>query len=457
MVFIFLFLQGVATAAPTAHRCIVGDPSDSRLIQIFNAPPPRDGGPDDNSPIRLWRAEREPPKTPPPTPTQCNDCRQEYLFKIMELQQRIRQGWTLGTKISYHCVREALSSSKGGVLEVKVQEPLTMVAFSSKGSKAVHRPPTSPNCKATQGNEYLCPTETLICRGEKTPPQRKIGDVPCVTAEMAEYIAWTVNQAITCHSREDDPLDRRTIFKKLNNESQFLFPVRNRNGIGLPQLVPIGVREVLHTERGYKSIIQPIKEMLKPGVNFSQPGSPSPTRVKACKVFADVLNRTPAVESSGNTLPFPECSLLHPGIGVARAIFLGIAHFAHATYTYTHNGEDISATTLVRKGLHFDPSTDLKARELRDHIALSYYSAAGIERGKAFFDETKRALGCGTKRGANCTPTNFLARFRAEMGKEFPYFNHIDKRYRQLLYSLDKDLESVAYTPEDLRGDRCLE
>lgn len=441
----------VLTSPAFALTCIAGDANDRTLVNVFN-----DASNPDNRPINTWRSERS-NRGIPAAKTECQDCRRDYFATLEDLLRRIGKGWSTDTSINPDCVEASMADSRTGVMGVTAAHRIsyTRVRTGGRPAQSVKRPAPSPNCRESRG-QYHCPIEAKTCDREQGTPTRKIKNAPCVTREMAEYVAWILDKAITCLSPEEDQIDRRTIVRKLNNESQFMFMVDSRNGTGLAQLVPIATKEMLAPERGYGSVLKPVVDLLK------EKNPKHPRKKQACSVFADVLARTPP-RSIRTGAPLRTCELLQPGNGVARSALLGIGTFAHVSYTYTVAGRNISADAMVRKA-GFNATSDTNARGLRDLIALSYYSAAGPRGGLAVYDETSRALGCPS--GKNCTSEKFLNSFKTNMSAYYRanrlpnYFNEMDQRKAEMLKTMDGPAvpgESRTYSQSDIQGDRCIE
>lgn len=436
-----------------SQTCIAGDPKDTQLVSIFN-----DQSNPDNGPIRLWRSGQAGQARAPLKTAECNDCRNHNMDALDELIQKISKGWATNPRINPECVAASMAAAKTGVMGVTAYRAAfrTVSADKNKTMK-VPIPRPRPSCRLSQ-QRHACPIEALTCDREKgSAPSRKTSDVPCITREMAEYVSWILDQAVTCLSPEDDQIDRRTIVRKLNNEAQFLFMVDSPNGTGMQQLVPGAIKEMLAPERGYGGIIQPVADLLK------EPNPKNPAKKKACTAFKDVIDRTPSRPIKGGA-SIGTCELVHPGIGVARSALLGIGNFAHVSYTYKVAGRNISADALTRKA-GFNPASDSNARALRDYIALSYYSAAGPRGGFAVFDETSRALGC--PRGKRCTSIALLNSFKKNMSAYYRtnglpnYFNEIDERKAELLKRMDgappPGKTPPTYSTRDLEGDRCVQ
>ena len=425
-----------------AESCIVGDPRDQSLIKIFD-----DETNPDNGPIRLWRASSNGEMTScEPAAVPVSDSNKYYLPQILQLRQNIRRNWSSYPVISPDCVAAAMRTIDTGVMKVAV----------SYQANTKDRP--SPNCKRVGKKKptLVCPTDAQICDLDDNIKKIRAGSAPCVTQEMAKYIAWMLSQAVSCLSPDNDSIDGRTLFRKLNNESQFAFFITSRNGTGLHQIVQIMNREMLAPDRGYGEIIAPIAQLL------NEKEQNNPLRKKACEPFREVIEKTPP-QPLKTKYVFDPCSLTQPGLGVARSVLLGVGNFAHVSYTYKVAGKNVSANSQVIS-LGFDPLRDPAARELRDLIAMSYYSAAGPRGGLAAFEVSRNNLGCDAN-SKRCTSKNMLEEFRRQMSNYYKrhrlpdYFNKIDQRYKGLLTRMDGGpaIAPVSYSTAEMRGDRCIE
>ncbi len=475
-----LLLSALLTFSPIAYAnktCITGDPTDQRLVKIFY-----DTKNPDNAPIARWRREKSRFKLPIVEVPVCRDCKQPFLMAISELAGGLQGSRNSDSKMDNNCVASAMASAETGVMKTSTYPPAVKLVGGAGKSKPVEvaLPPPHEDCEL-KGTKYKCATQSFICAGAKSEPETKAGGTPCITSDMAEYLTWITNQAMKCLSREDDPIDRRTIFKKLNNESQFLFAVKNKNGMCTQQLIDVAIREMLAPSRGYGEIIEPINRLLQ------EKKPKDPARQAACRAFTEVLDKknTPPNEIGSGRHALKHCDFLQPGIGIARCALLGIGYFAHVSYTYktARDGvmKNISADAVVRRS-GLEPTKDEPARDLRDYIALAAYSSAGPGGASIVFEETARAMRCP---GAKCTSSALFTAFKTNMmayydrdgrklkpGQAAPkkvdtrqgrdklpnYYEAIAARLTSLYKKMDgiQGTKKVQYSEQELRGDRCV-
>ncbi|MGE0764775.1 MAG: hypothetical protein AB7N80_15990 [Bdellovibrionales bacterium] len=446
----FTLLTSVFATETVVPTCIVGAPEDKSLVKIFN-----DEKNPDNGPIRIWRAlDRNRAKDCETPARPVSSSHQAYLPDIMDLRRKIRRNWSAYPTLSTDCVIAAMRSIDTGVMKVQTVHKANTKAL------------PSPNC-VKRGKKMVCPTDAQICDLDDNTKKIRSGSSPCVTRDMADYVAWMLDQGIRCLSPDEDPMDARTLFRKLNNESQFGFFINNVNGKGLHQLVDIAQREMLAPERGYGEVIQPIVDLMgtkgKDGENA--------IRQKACEPFREVLAKTEPIPLRDKQVLDP-CNLLQPGLGVARSVLLGLGTFVHMTHTYfiyeKENGrivrKNVSTNQLVTEA-GLDPIHDENARELRDLLSMSYYSSAGPRGGIKVFRETAEQLNCEKRNTKTCSSANMVQAFRANMSRYYQskkkpnYFEKIDLRFKGLLKLMDGGAKSspAQYSPAEIRGDRCVE
>jgi hypothetical protein len=93
-------------------------------------------------------------------------------------------------------------------------------------------------------------TKSYACIDEKLVPAGLVSGqkAPCVTQEMSEFIAFSVNKAIDCMS-DISKIDPKSILNKFNTETGFNPSLSSIGGKGLGQLTSPAVAEMSLTER----------------------------------------------------------------------------------------------------------------------------------------------------------------------------------------------------------------
>lgn len=213
---------------------------------------------------------------------------------------------------------------------------------------------------------------------------------PCMTADIAEYITWLVNQAVQCLSTPEKPIDPLLFLKKLNAESGFsFFQVRETNGIiqgvGACQLTTIGIRDV--NERGKKRVIESLQKSDK----------------KSCQIFKEPLKNLP--EQSKEF-----CSLIDMNQGLARSLIYGIG------LTHIHRELDLAPVRRHPKLKKLDSDV------LEHRLSLASTLAYGA-------DGPKMAMNFLT--GLDIKILKNPTKFQNELNKT-PYFSAINKSFDEL-------------------------
>lgn len=88
-----------------------------------------------------------------------------------------------------------------------------------------------------------------ICNSESSKPVAA-GKDACVSNQMATFYQTTINDGIACLNSLNGGIDPKVILQKMNNESGFNPQLSSRAGIGIGQLVPVSIRELLGTKKG---------------------------------------------------------------------------------------------------------------------------------------------------------------------------------------------------------------
>jgi hypothetical protein len=444
-------------------ECVAGDPCDDSLLKIFNEPYPANP---DNHPIAEWRRQRA--QARPAVPDEvCTACKipMQQVLKVGEVMRRVSP---FSLRIKPSCIEASMSTIDRTFMEI------------NSGASSYCWPVEDKKHPGTLIQK--CHTPAYVCRtADQAKPELKFEKTPCVTKEMAEYVGWITDQAISCLSPENDPLNRALLFDMFNNESRFAFMIRTRNGIGLPQLIPDTEIEMRNPERGYK-VLEAAKEIL----TAKKTGNMA--KLNACKAFEEVFKRTPSQlppptpkegkkgsdkEKPKPPPPFNTCSLVQPGIGVAKAALLGVGNYLHVRDNYKWYQKeystprpktveyDFSATGLVRSS-GLDPDTQPETRDLRDLITLAQYSAAGPSAGAIQFNTMKSKIDCATPK-KHCTSKNLFNNFFYWMKEYYKlkgkpmYYDDINRSRAAIAGPLGYKGKNLEETIEKIKEYPCTE
>lgn len=243
--------------------------------------------------------------------------------------------------------------------------------------------------------------KTHLCKSDLDVPS-VISGPPCVTEEMAEYMAWITTKAATCVAPPDRPLNLLALLKQFTNESHFGFFINGKNGRGFTQMTPVAIAEMRRTEGGFRTI-QTLQAVLDKGAQKSKSKDFDRARVRACEVFKDVLStemkiqeapkdrrKARAAELTGSE---ENCMLNQPGIGTARAALFGAALFVYYRDHFGKNGSLSMSATAGQWGSKWPSIPNLGAQ-----IA---YGFAGQSRALATIEAALAKVGCQASKPAN--------------------------------------------------------
>lgn len=133
----------------------------------------------------------------------------------------------------------------------------------------------------------------------------------CIDNSMVDYMHFSVNKAIECLS-SIAPIDTKTIFKIINNETAFNISVSSRDGRGIGQITTPAAEELTDPKKGngkyiFESIIN----------------NPNP----ACTPFRHIaikdLQEGPPLKNRLKNL----CAWINPGDGLARNLIYTIGYY----------------------------------------------------------------------------------------------------------------------------------
>jgi len=260
-----------------------------------------------------------------------------------------------------------------------------------------------------------------LCSGGKKEAFENAGkSTPCLSEKVLSYLHFALNQAINCMSTGRDPIDPRFILKKINNETAFNFFIAYNGGVGLGQLTSDPVKEIAGWRQGKREIDGNAKHVLEGVISSSNP---------ACAPFAEVIkkevNTPPPLPGS----PRNYCSWVSPGEGVARNLIYSLGY-----YVYTR--DEIVKPAIARRSSRMAANP-----EIVNYFTLVAYGPGGPSQAKSLV----RSL-----RLSNSSKPEDV---RAGILRNSGYVKQTEEKMLELL----AHWKNSAPTPEDKRGDTCVE
>jgi hypothetical protein len=165
------------------------------------------------------------------------------------------------------------------------------------GKPSIKKECVSASLQRFPGNKsYACIDGKLIPAGYVSG-----GNPPCVTQEMSDYMAFSVNRAINCMS-DISKVDPKSILNKFNTETGFNPSLSSVNGKGLGQLTTPAINEMTWPEskggRG-RFVLEAIKNSSNPECNSFKSVAENDLKQEAVKLrescdwlgFGDGLTR----------------------------------------------------------------------------------------------------------------------------------------------------------------------
>lgn len=245
-----------------------------------------------------------------------------------------------------------------------------------------------------------------------------IKSTPCITSEISEYIAWSINRAFECVNDAQDPLDANLFFKKLNLESNFNFWLENRNtGKGIGQLTFNGVQEVMgyHYDKERRGDFKHDGRVMLERIMNSNP---------KCDMYKTIAN--PNLSSSKSMYPRPfdhnHCGLVSMNNGLQRSLLASIA-----LYKFYRDEQKVYSSDKVLKDLGI-PRSNKDYVDMKNLLAMMSYSRIGSQEAR------KIAMDMRTR----ITPNMTLEQFRAVLDRGMRnkgitnYLNALDNKFNMI-------------------------
>lgn len=203
-------------------------------------------------------------------------------------------------------------------LATKIMHPTPPVTNQNPIQK-IKNPEIDASCiesslKRDIGNGYLCASE------KAKPVAITMGGEggTCISDKVSNYYQEVVSDGINCLNSIGGQVDAKVIVQKMNNESGFNPQLSSPAGIGIGQLVPISIRELLGKDQGEGNgswIVEKIAE----------------SKATVCSRFNKIVK-----QDLKQTPPLPNltkkqnlCPYLSFDGGFQRNVILSLALFAH--------------------------------------------------------------------------------------------------------------------------------
>ncbi len=257
---------------------------------------------------------------------------------------------------------------------------------------------------------------------------------PCVGRKTADFIQYSVNQAIKCISPTDDPIDPRVILRKINNETGFNFYIGYTGGVGIGQLTSDPVNEIAGWWDTKKVRDKKTKKVVEMRTTYTQGNAHSvlesltTSTNPACAPFKKIVEKElqdppPTPGSKKNY-----CSWLSVGEGLGRSLVYGLGYYVYARDHFI-------------KGALADRAPDLiKNKDLVNTLTLVAYGPGGPAQAKAMI----RSLRLNNR----SNPDEAIK----QVSKQSDYVSQTNDKMNELMANLNK----LSPSASDIRGDSCL-
>lgn len=240
----------------------------------------------------------------------------------------------------------------------------------------------------------------------------------CIDDSMVDYMHFSVNKAIECLSNIA-PIDSKTVFKIINNETAFNLSVSSRDGRGIGQITTPAAEELTHAKRGNgKYIFQSIIH------------NPNPSCTPFRHIAKRDLQEGPPIRNRLKNI----CAWVNPGDGLARNLIYTIGYYLTLRDHY------------VKKRLaKISPTLSENTQLVNDLTAIAY-GREGLTKVKALLSQYRV--------NKNSDPSQLVASFR----QESLYLNEISKKMKEMYCPTPSaSCDRSKLTTEQLEGNECVQ
>lgn len=212
--------------------------------------------------------------------------------------------------------------------------------------------------------------------GKPTSFENSGSNAACIDQKTLNFIQFSINNAISCMSPPEDPIDPRFILKKINNETGFNFFLGYPGGVGIGQLTSDPVNELAgwwQKKRigNRKSKNAKVETTFNQGnakyilENLSQNTNPSCAPFKKI-VESDLASPPPSPGNKNNY-----CRWLSVGEGLGRNLVYGLGYYVYARDRFIKDTLQEKAPELI------------KNKEVVNSLTLVAYGPGGQAQAKA--------------------------------------------------------------------------
>lgn len=298
----------------------------------------------------------------------------------------------------------------------KEQQPVTASSKSTSGAISIDYSCIAASLKRETGSGYLC-------RSENSNPE-KVPANSCISEQIAQHYQEVINDGINCLNAEGGGIDPKVILQKMNNESGFNPQLSSPAGLGIGQLVPISIREMVGKKPGEgngRKVVQRVADSSSP----------------FCGRFKSLANKDLQV-----TPPLPSmtakqnlCPYISFDGGFARNAILSLALYVHY--------RDMILSELKAKNI---PEASIGANISK--LTLAAYSRHGPGGVRSFL-----------RAQPNGRPLSTDA-----IKRRFVYIGEVERKMGELMCikNFGSDCQSASFrnskkwSAEDLSGQSCI-
>ena len=271
---------------------------------------------------------------------------------------------------------------------------------------------------------YTCP------KGKPVPFDNSKDGAACINEKTFGFIQFAVNQAISCMSPPEDPIDPRFILKKINNETGFNFYLGYIGGVGIGQLTSDPVNEIAGWTETTKFKNGRVRYTYNQGnahyILDNLMTSTNPACAPFKKVIEKELKEPPPAPGSRKNY----CSWVSVGDGVARSLVYGLGYYIYARDHFIKDTlKDRNAEQLM------------KNKELVNTLTLVAYGPGGPVQAKTLIKILRL--------NNNTNPVKAIQ----QISNSSNYVDQTNTKMSELLQKLNRPKPATA---NDLRGDLCV-
>lgn len=242
----------------------------------------------------------------------------------------------------------------------------------------------------------------------------------CVDEQMTDYVYFAANSAIQCMSGIGK-IDSKTLFRKINNESAFNISVASGGGVGIGQLTPIAIKEILDPKLGKGRYI------LDHVANSGE---------KSCNGFKSVAAHD--LKNPPSTSVSNRCAWISPGDGFARNLIYAIGYYLTMRDKY-----------LMPSLLKMAPALAQDEGLLNDLASIAY-GAEGIKHAKSLLWKFR------------VNDKTNIAELRKKIRGNSRYLSNIKSKMKEVTciskgwHNDSSKCKKYNMTSEELEGDACV-